>query len=82
MVSVGSIKEGVPAADLKEPIEETKLKKLDVIARREAPPYQGIISKESRYQKVVPALAPRAGLEPATMRLTAAHSTIELPGNF
>jgi hypothetical protein len=26
-------------------------------------------------------LAPRAGLEPATKRLTAAHSTIELPGN-
>jgi hypothetical protein len=25
--------------------------------------------------------APRAGLEPATKRLTAAHSTIELPGN-
>ena len=26
-------------------------------------------------------LAPRAGLEPATKRLTAAYSTIELPGN-
>ena len=26
-------------------------------------------------------MAPRAGLEPATKRLTAAHSTIELPGN-
>jgi hypothetical protein len=26
-------------------------------------------------------VAPRAGLEPATKRLTAAHSTIELPGN-
>ena len=26
-------------------------------------------------------LAPRAGLEPATKRLTAAHSTVELPGN-
>ena len=26
-------------------------------------------------------LAPRAGLEPATFRLTAERSTIELPGN-
>ena len=26
-------------------------------------------------------VAPRAGLEPATKRLTAAHSTVELPGN-
>jgi hypothetical protein len=26
-------------------------------------------------------LAPRVGLEPTTKRLTAAHSTIELPGN-
>ncbi len=26
-------------------------------------------------------LAPRTRLEPATKRLTAAHSTIELPGN-
>ena len=28
-----------------------------------------------------PNMAPRAGLEPATKRLTAAHSTVELPGN-
>ena len=37
---------------------------------------------QSDYQNIeVNFVAPRAGLEPATKRLTAAHSTIELPGN-
>ncbi len=30
----------------------------------------------------VPSLAPRAGLEPATYRLTAGRSAIELPRNY
>ena len=35
----------------------------------------------SRPLAPAPLLAPRAGLEPATLRLTAARSTIELPRN-
>ena len=49
-----------------------------------APPAFGphvALSAEQLRQTQDELQTPRAGLEPATKRLTAAHSTIELPGN-
>ena len=41
----------------------------------------GLLGRQTHHQTATPASAPRVGLAPTTSRLTAARSTLELPGN-
>ena len=43
--------------------------------------HAALAQTKGRPEAAVEVLAPRAGLEPATNRLTAGYSTIELPGS-